>query len=391
VPNSELNPAALRSSSTGNTIVPVITAAAAVTGLADNPAALWQALMKSASAIGPVSRFAVERYGAKSAAMIPDLEARGSRSLLPALLDRLLSSTGPVAPDTFLITATTKCGIDALEKYRKGQPADISDVLPAQMTAAIQRRFNLGAAGFNISAACASSTIAAARAAAMIAGGRAEAVLVCCADIVTEFVFSGFSALKALSADPCRPFDRHRDGLSLGEGAAALVLMSPERAKRQGLEPLGKVVGWGVANDASHITAPDRNGCGLIEAVGRALTMAGMGPNDIAAVSAHGTGTIYNDLMEISAFRKIFGGKPLPVYSIKGAIGHTLAAAGAIEVVVGLQALQAGIAPPTIGLVEPMEEAVGFVENEPAPFAGSCLLTTNSGFGGINAALVLGK
>jgi 3-oxoacyl-[acyl-carrier-protein] synthase II len=119
--------------------------------------------------------------------------------------------------------------------------------------------------------------------------------------------------------------------------------------------------------------------------------MSGKHADDISAICAHGTGTIFNDLMEMTAFRQAFGERMVPIYSIKGAIGHTLAAAGGIEVAVGLQALKAQVLPPTIGLEEPMDEAVGRVKKEPTAFAGRYLLTTNSGFGGVNAALILEK
>ena len=119
--------------------------------------------------------------------------------------------------------------------------------------------------------------------------------------------------------------------------------------------------------------------------------MSGKHADEISAICAHGTGTIFNDLMEITAFRQAFGERMVPIYSIKGAIGHTLAAAGGIEVAVGLQALKSQVLPPTIGLEEPMDEAVGRIKKEPAAFAGKYLLTTNSGFGGINAALILEK
>ena len=226
VSKSEMNFEFSQGSSDGRRIVPVITEAIPVTGLGNNLEGLWHQLMKGASAIKPVNRFAVDNYSAKVAACIQDLKSLDNRSLIHSLLDRVFSSLGPVAPDTFLITATTKAGIDALEKIQRGQPADVRDVTPSALTETINRRFNLSDAGLNISAACASSTVATARAAAMIAAGRTEAALVCCADIVTEFVFSGFSALKALSSIPCRPFDRRRNGLSLGEGAAALMMMS---------------------------------------------------------------------------------------------------------------------------------------------------------------------
>ena len=153
---------------------------------------------------------------------------------------------------------------------------------------------------------------------------------------------------------------------------------------------LGTILGWGVANDAAHITAPAKSGRGLIQAIQQALETAGRKAEEIAAVNAHGTGTVYNDIMELTAFRKIFGERKVPLYSVKGAIGHTLGAAGGIEVALGLKTLAAQTVPPTVGLREPMKEAVPLVSREPQPFSGDCLLTTNSGFGGINAALILG-
>ncbi len=216
-------------------------------------------------------------------------------------------------------------------------------------------------------------------------------MLVCCVDLVTEFIFSGFSALKALSPIPCQPFDRNRQGLSVGEGAAALLLMSEERAKREHRRPLGTIQGWGMANDASHITAPAKSGCGLVQAISQALRMAQKQPEEITAINAHGTGTIYNDLMELTAFRQIFGERKIPIYSVKGAVGHCLGAAGGIEAALGLETLSAQLVPPTAGLVTPMEEAIGQVSSEPVTISGDTLLTTNSGFGGINAALVLGS
>ena len=228
-----------------------------------------------------------------------------------------------------------------------------------------------------------------ARAASLIAAGRSEAVLVICMDLVSEFVFSGFSALRALTPGVCRPFDRHRDGLTLGEGGAALLLMSRERARREGRPVLGVVAGWGAANDATHITAPARDGCGLIQSVRQALERAAIGPQQIAAISAHGTATQYNDQMELTAFRTLFGERSIPMNSVKGAIGHTLGAAGGIEIALGLKCLEAGQLPPTVGMLEPEEAGEGFLSRSVQPIEGRYLLSTNSGFGGVNAALIL--
>jgi 3-oxoacyl-[acyl-carrier-protein] synthase II len=253
----------------------------------------------------------------------------------------------------------------------------------------ISGRFGLGAPAININAACASSTVAVARASSLIAAGKSEAVLVVCLDLVSEFVFSGFSALQALTPTVCRPFDRNRDGLTLGEGGAALLLMSRERARREGRPELGIVAGWGAANDATHITAPARDGCGLIQSVRQALRRAGIAKESIAAISAHGTATVYNDQMELTAFRTLFGERAIPMHSVKGSIGHTLGAAGGIEVALGLRCLHAGRLPPTVGMLEPEEAGEGFLSRSAQPIQGSYLLSTNSGFGGVNAALIL--
>jgi 3-oxoacyl-[acyl-carrier-protein] synthase II len=197
--------------------------------------------------------------------------------------------------------------------------------------------------------------------------------------------------LQALSDKPCRPFDRNRNGLSLGEGAAALLLMSRARARKEGRNSLGTILGWGAAGDASHITAPAKDGCGLWQAVCRAFQVAGLNASEIAAISAHGTGTVYNDQMELKAFSQIFGDNLIPIFSIKGAIGHTLGAAGGIEVAVGLQALATRTIPPTVGFSRAEQGAEGRVASQAVDISGDNLLTTNSGFGGINAALILGK
>ena len=211
------------------------------------------------------------------------------------------------------------------------------------------------------------------------------------ADLVSEFVFSGFSALRALDPQAARPFDRDRAGLTLGEGAAALALMSRQRAERENRPVLARVLGWGTANDAHHITAPARDGCGLQLALRQALGTAGLSAEAVEGISAHGTGTVYNDLMELTVFNTLFGQRRPPLHSVKGALGHTLGAAGGLEVALGTRSLATGLLPPTVGLhrAEPLAE--GRISAAATRFAGQVLLSTNSGFGGMNCALVLGR
>lgn len=362
---------------------------AAVSSLGGSLQEMWERLLAGHTGIGPVSRFATANYRSHIAACIPDLVAPGRRSRIHDLLDRLIKEIGPVPSDISLITATTKAGIDNLEPILRGGDADCRDILLSSIPKAIGQRLGLNDPGINVSAACASSTIAVARGAAMIASGMRDAVLVCCADLVTEFVFSGFSCLGALSPVPCMPFDRRRIGMSLGEGAAALLLMSPNRAGREKRPALGSIVGWGAANDAAHVTAPARDGSGLIKAISRALDQADLGAEQISAVCAHGTGTVHNDAMELVAFQGVFGDRKIPVFSVKGAIGHTLGAAGGIEAALGVKVLAFQAAPPTVGFVEPETGAEGRVHGDPVHISGDYLLSTNSGFGGINAAIIL--
>ena len=362
-----------------------------VTSMGMTFADLWRGLMAGKSAIEPIERFPVERYECSLAACIEDLSTAGPQSMTHSLIDLILEQLFPIPKDSFLITATTKSGIDNLEKICRKEFVHQEDVLLSSVGKRLASKLGLTTNGINISAACASSTIALGRGAALIESGRTDTVLICCLDILSEFVFSGFSSLKALSPKPCQPYDKDRKGLSLGEGAAVLLLMSEKRAKEINRDPLGRLLGWGAANDAAHITAPHREGLGLIEAINRCLIKAGLDKNRVAAVSGHGTGTVYNDMMELTAIKSVFKDTSVPLYSIKGAIGHTLGATGGIEVIVGLKALKEQVVPPTIGLVNPEKDAIGKVSPEPVPISGDFLLTMNSGFGGINGALLLGK
>jgi len=363
---------------------------AAVTALGDSTDVLWGELLAGKTGIRPLSRFSTESYKSNLAACVPGLNPSGPGSLVTVLIDRLCQHLPPIPPDTLLIASTTKGGVDCLERVARGLPATPDDIPLPALGAGLRKRLGLTTPGFTVSAACASGSIALGRGAQIIASGVATSVLVVAFDAVSEFIFSGFSALQALARDACMPFDIARSGLTLGEGAAAILLASPDRARGEGRKPVGELLGWAASNDAVHITAPARDSRGLIQAIRAALACAGIEPDDVGAVSAHGTGTIYNDLMELNAFRAIFGERNVPVYGVKGALGHTLGAAGAIETVIALRALAEEMVPGTVGFKDPDPVAVGMVHTGPTPLRGRTLLLTNSGFGGVNAALVLG-
>jgi 3-oxoacyl-[acyl-carrier-protein] synthase II len=214
-------------------------------------------------------------------------------------------------------------------------------------------------------------------------------VLVVAADAVTEFVFSGFASLMALDPDTAKPFDKNRAGLSLGEGAGFVLLMSQARAQQEGRTILGEIAGWAVAGDANHMTGPSRDGSGLKLAIQKALQSAGLSSDDVGCISSHGTGTVYNDAMEMKAYSSIFHNRPVPLYSIKGAVGHTMGASGLIETVIALRVLEEKIIPPTVGLIDVDPEAKDWASRELRTLEKSAILLNNAGFGGVNAALVL--
>lgn len=367
-----------------------IVGTAAITALGEDADTLWGGLLAGRTGIGPLTRFSTDAYKSHVAACVPGLQPQGPGSLAHALLERLCALLPPLPPETVLIASTTKGGVDCLERVARGLPADADDIPLPALGAALRRRLGLTTPAITVSAACASGSIALGRGAQLVTSGAAASVLVVGFDVLSEFIFSGFSALQALSPDPCRPFDAGRTGLTLGEGTAALLLTSPERARREGREPVGELLGWAASNDAVHITAPARDSRGLIQAIRTALAHAGIEPGDVGGVSAHGTGTLYNDLMELNAFRAIFGERRVPVYGVKGALGHTLGAAGAIEATIALRALAEEVVPGTVGCTVPDAAGAGLVRLGPAPLCGSRMLLTNSGFGGVNAALVLG-
>jgi len=283
-----------------------VTQVSAVTALGNTLDATWQRLVQGDTAIREVKRFPTAPYASRIAACIDGLHPGESGSRIESLIDNTLDALTAIPKDAFLILATTKGPLDLLEEKGFRSATGTEPFLIPDLVESVSRRWGLSTPGVNINAACASSTVALTLGGMRIASEKADAVLVVCADLVTEFVFSGFSALQILSANPCAPFDRKRKGLSLGEGAAAVLLMSPRRARSQGISPLAVLRGWGISGDAAHIVSPDRSGSGLARAVKQALSAAGIGPEGIAAINAHGTGTIQNDRMELAAFQSVF-------------------------------------------------------------------------------------
>jgi 3-oxoacyl-[acyl-carrier-protein] synthase II len=286
-----------------------------------------------------------------------------------------------------LVLATTKGEIDLLEQALAAKLPCPECTLNALLEKML-RELSIPR-GMVVSAACASSTLALMHGAEHLLAGRARRVAVVGIDMVSRFVHSGFAALQALSPTVARPFSLHRDGLSLGEGCGAVLLERVGPGHLPAAAP-GLLLGWGAAADANHVTGPSRDGAGLAAAIRAALATAAIPAEAVGGICAHGTGTVYNDRMEMLAFHSVFGADaPRPACSMKGAIGHAMGAAGIVETIVSLRALRRSVLPGTVGLGEPAPEAVGWVSPQTQALSAPCLLKTSSGFGGINAALLL--
>ncbi len=350
----------------------------------------WEGILSSKSAIGKVDRFSTASFQSSNAATVAGLKYFKDDSLVMQMLLPLLKhSKASIPSDALLILATTTGEIDILERHVLEGVGDAKESGLNFLLERVKALIGISGDGVIISSACASSSAALGFASSLIRSGKQDCVLVVAADAVTEFVFSGFSSLMALDPDKARPFDKNRAGLSLGEGAGYILLMSEKRAKNEDRKALGEVAGWAVAGDANHMTGPLRDGGGLQLAIQKALRNAEVSSDDVSCISTHGTGTLYNDAMEMKSYSSIFRDWPVPLYSIKGAVGHTMGASGLIETVIALHALKKNIIPPTVGLIDVDPEARDWVSLEKRDLKGGIALLNNSGFGGVNAALVL--
>ncbi len=316
-----------------------------------------------------------------SAAEAPQGAPLRALSLARRTARRAIDEAGwTTAPDA-LIVASTKGGIALAQGVmeRRIAAAALADFPLFAPAARLAAELSVTGVVQTVSLACASGTAAIGHAKRLIDARRADRVLVVGVDALCEFIVRGFAGLRALGHGPARPFDAGRTGLTVGEGAAALALQRDQG----GLA----VLGYGGTNDANHITGPDPQGRGLAAAIDRAL--AGTPPEEIVAASLHGTGTPYNDAMEGQALTRVFERAP-PSHSLKGALGHTLGAAGVVEAVVAVLAHRRGVWPPTVGCRTPDPEIPITTTLAPTPLSPGPILSTSAGFSGVNAAVVIG-
>jgi len=328
---------------------------------------------------------------------------RGSRMLLWAGKECLSGAAWETPQRTAVVLGTTSGGMTVGEDYyrraigvdrvTKGQAAKVVHYQARRQASLLQKAFGLEGPAFVVANACASGANAVGLAWELVRSGRVDRAVCGGYDALCQLVFAGFDSLQALSPTMCRPFDRERDGLALGEGAAVFALEPLAEARERGARILGEIRGYAAATDVHHLTQPHPEGVAALETMRRACEVAGLTPSEIQYVNAHGTGTPLNDASEAAAINAWAGEDAggIAVSSTKASVGHLLGAAGTVETAVCLMALEGGWLPPTRSCRMP-DPACGFrvvTEPESAPLEN--VISNSFGFGGANASLLLGR
>ena len=372
----------------------------------------WTGLAAGTCAIRPITLIDTEGFRSRIAAEIPaDVvsmlgpsrrRSRADRLALAAAREALADAglEGRARAESALLVGAVGGGMLEGEEWywaeSRGRATSglraLRSILPFSHAETLGWRLGLTGPKETVVMACASGAASVALGADLIRAGVTSSALVGGVDALTRICFMGFNALKLLDPDPCRPFDRDRRGMSIGEAAAFLVLEDAERCRARGGRAHARLAGYGMTTDAHHVTAPHPEGEGMIHAMRQALADAGLAAADVGYVNAHGTGTPQNDRAEALALRQVFGEGGVLVSSTKSLVGHTMAAAGSVEAVATILALQHGLLPPTANL-ERVDPEVPFdcLPGVARPAEVASALSNSFGFGGQNVSLVFQK
>ena len=395
-----------------------VTGIGLLTALGATRESSWQAMVAGQCGVRPVSVFDTEGFRSRVAAEV-DLRpldvaltplerrrnSRGDRIALHAAAEAVTDAgfmDGVYDPSRVGIFLGAGTG-DLLRNedyYRSWITHGLDRARPSQAwnhflstpVDAIAARFGFEGPRGCIVAACSSSTIAIGRAVEAIRVGRADIALAGGADALSRLTFSGFNQLRLMDPQPCRPFDRGRAGMNIGEGAGVLVLENLSRARRRGAHVYAVLAGHGVACEAFHPTAPEPNGIPVAAVVSLALADARLQADTVDHVNAHGTATLQNDAAEARGFARVFGDRvaTVPVTSVKGMVGHCLGAAGGVEAAVLALSIDRGVIPPTIHHSDSDEDVrIDVVANQAREQRLRCAVSTSLGFGGNDSAIVM--
>jgi 3-oxoacyl-[acyl-carrier-protein] synthase II len=402
----------------------VITGLGAVTPLGNDVPTMWEALVAGHSGIGPITRFDASDLGVRIAAEVKDFDPatlfghrearRNDRFTLFALeaarqavADAGLEFDDDLRQTTGVLIGTAIGGIltllknyDVLQKSgpRRVSPFMVPMMMPNAASGTVAITYGLQGPNFSLASACATGSHAIGEAAEVIRRGHAK-VMICGGSeaVIARLALAGFKNMGAVSTrndEPqraSRPFDAERDGFVMGEGASVLVLESLEHARRRGTRIYAELAGHGASADAFHITAPEEEGIGAAWAMELALQDAGLAPEAVDYINAHGTSTRLNDPMETRAIRRVFGphADRLAVSSTKSMMGHLMGAAGAVEAIACIKSLETGWVHPTINYETPDPECdLDYVPNQARYAQPRAALSNSFGFGGHNGCLI---
>ncbi len=380
----------------------VVTGLGVITSNAQNASEFLSALKQGKSGISIVQSFDTSKLRVQIGGEIKGLEpplAKMDRVSQLALIaaQEALKDANLRDKKAGVVFGTLSGGALTFEKLLLEGESDpylvskLSSNSPAQWIAQI---FKLKGSLATLSNACAAGTVALGYALDQIRYGKMDLVLAGGSETFNLTTFAGFHALRSLDPVACRPFDRERQGLVIGEGAGFLLLESLEHAKERGAKIYAEVLGYGLSSDAYHETAPDPTGDGAARAMEGALLDAGLQPEEVTYINAHGTGTLQNDMMETLAIKKVFNeyAYKISVSSVKSMIGHLMGAAGAVEGVASVLALKHSFIPPTINYKVPDPECdLDYVPNQSREQKVKVVLSNNFGFGGSNASIAFKK
>jgi 3-oxoacyl-[acyl-carrier-protein] synthase II len=378
-----------------------VVAAGVVTPVGTDLDAFWSGLVTGTDGTSVIERFAVNDLRVARGGEIKKLPSLGRDTagtcratllLEAAARDLLTRASLQASPERrAVVLGTALGGVDELDRALSGDPSPrrAANGLYDTPTLALARR--LGARGplLTVSTACASGATALGLGADLLRDDRADVVVAGGYDILCRFVMRGFDALRSLTRERVRPFDRRRSGLLLGEAAALVLLTRQADAPSQ---RLGRLLGHASTSDGAHIAAPDPSGRGLETAIRSAMAQAGVAAGDVDFVSAHGTATPLNDPIETAVLKRALGARAraIPINAIKGGLGHTMGAAATLEAIMCLLASRHGVIPATLGLEEPDPECdLDYVPRHARLARPRVSVSTSAGFGGCNAALVL--
>ncbi|WP_438984877.1 beta-ketoacyl-ACP synthase II [Aequoribacter sp.] len=405
----------------------VVTGMGMVSPLGHNVKDTWNALLAGKSGAAPIETFATEAFSTTFSASVrgldtdPYIPAKDARKMdvfvqygmvagIQAFEDSGLEITDENAPRVGCAIGSGIGGIGEIEKNsllvaergpRRISPFFVPGSIINMISGNLSVKYNMQGPNIAIVTACTTGTHNIGMGARMISMGDADAMLAGGAEMATTPVgLGGFAAARALSTrndDPSaasRPWDKDRDGFVLGDGAGVLMLEEYEHAKARGAKIYGEVVGFGMSGDAYHMTLPPEDGRGAAASMQNALNDAGVSADQIAYINAHGTSTPAGDIAETHAVKRVMGShaSKVAVSSTKSMVGHLLGAAGAVEAIFSILALQEQVAPPTINLDNPSEGCdLNYVPHSAQTFVGRYALSNSFGFGGTNGTLVFGK